>query len=130
MHDLKKISTVIFVLLFFQNVPVALSTAGDKEALARNILTYLVNEEPEKILPYFDETMQLYLSTRQLSSIWRGIVEKHGAFKLVKKTWTEGAPGNEIVVQRCEFKRGTVQFRITFDENERIAGLFFQPDTE
>lgn len=126
MKNLKTLMSLIFIVFLPFNL------RGGQEAehivIAKQILVYLQEEKHEEIIPFFDATMRQHLNQTALANIWRGMIMQYGPLREVTEIWTESKNDYLIVAQRCVFKKDTLQFRLTFDGNNGVAGMFFQPD--
>ncbi len=121
--------TVLLFLLFFaanQIYTQAQDTVKIK-SIATDVVNLLQNNQAEKVYALFDAKMQDAMKPNNLSSIWKGIADKYGALKGVKDIWVEEVPAYKIVVQACQFGETLMDFRLTFDEQGKIAGMFFSP---
>ncbi|MGH9897486.1 MAG: DUF3887 domain-containing protein [Pyrinomonadaceae bacterium] len=78
---------------------------------------------------YFDQLMQGSLPPEKLQEAWTSVTEQAGLFKRQVSVHEEKIDKLNIVVVRCEFEKVWINVRITFDENDKISGLFFVPAT-
>ncbi len=122
---LKRIFTTILIASAF--LPAYGQEPAEKQEVAKEILVHFRNGALEDIVAHFDGTMKEHLTTGQLASLWKGIQQQYGSFENVEKTWSESRDGYIIVVQQCNFKNKPLLFNLTFDNESKIAGMYFRP---
>ena len=121
----KRILTTILIASAY--LPSYGQDPSEKQEIAKEILTHFRNGSLEDIVAHFDGTMKEHLTAGQMASIWKGILQQFGSFENVEKTWTEASDGYIIVVQQCNFKNRPLLFNLTFDNDNKIAGMYFKP---
>jgi dienelactone hydrolase len=76
----------------------------------------------------FDPTMSKALGPDKLEALWtKQLPAQVGAFKTQGPARREEMQGYQIVLVTCEFEKATLDARVAFDKDGRIAGLFFVP---
>ena len=75
----------------------------------------------------FDPTMKSVLPEEKLRSIWQALQEQAGPFRARLQTRVEKQRGYGVVFVTCQFERTTLDAKVVFDAERRIAGLFFVP---
>ena len=94
---------------------------------AGSVLKMLQNHKMNDAYALFDNKIQSAMRPNNLSSIWNGIIAQNGALKEVKAIWVKEVPDYKIVVQECLFGQTLLDFELTFDEQGKVAGIFFAP---
>ena len=94
---------------------------------AEKVMTAFEKEDFNTIALYFDDNMRKAITPTKLTEIWSGLHIQLG--KYVKADTDVEATEHEgfrILLIPCEFKRGSVNFQLTFDSSGRIAGLYLR----
>jgi uncharacterized protein len=71
--------------------------------------------------------MQSALPVERLSAVWDSLIEKSGAFERILGTHVEEQPGMSVVRVTCKFKDDIYDLQLTFDSQDRIAGMRMLP---
>jgi pimeloyl-ACP methyl ester carboxylesterase len=74
----------------------------------------------------FDAAMSKVLPVAELKKTWEKLLADSGAFKKHVTGRLETSGKYEIVYVTCEFAKMKLDARIVFDEENKIAGLFFK----
>jgi len=76
---------------------------------------------------HFDATMAKAAPPEKMKQIWEMVLSQVGPFKMWKGVWSESLPGYDIVYVTCEFEKATLDIKMVFNKNKKIAGQFFVP---
>jgi hypothetical protein len=123
----KRAGSVLALVIALTHV---VGTAPDFEALGREVVTELSTGAFERVVARFDEKMVAALPREKLEAAWDMVVDKMGAFKSVTTVRIREAPANKayhLAELDCAFEQGPVGIRLAFNEEQKIAGLFFVP---
>jgi dienelactone hydrolase len=105
--------------------------ADDKDAelkaAARDFLTTLAKGDFEAATKNFDDTMKKALPADKLEATWKKVQEQVGAFKKQAGARTSKAGKYDVVLITCEFEKTALAAKVVFDDQRRVAGLFFVP---
>jgi uncharacterized protein len=131
---MKKVIPVVvsLLLLGFGGMPVrALAGGQEEDALtvkARAFLAALEKGDFSSAARDFDETMLKVSGPDKLAAFWKDQFPKQvGAFKKQTAARRDKLAGYEIVLVTCEFEKSTLDARVVFDKDGRIAGFGFVP---
>ena len=95
---------------------------------ARQFLTALERGDFALAARDFDETMLKVSGPDKLAAFWKDEFPKQvGAFKRQTKARPDKLAGYDIVLVTCEFEKATLDARVVFDKNGKIAGFAFVP---
>jgi len=94
---------------------------------ARHLLDSLSRNDFEAAVRDFDETMMRVLGPEKLAEFWKQVPGKFGAFKRQMQARREELAPYSIAVVTCEFEKVTLDARIVFGKDKRIAGFNFVP---
>ncbi|MGB7296018.1 MAG: DUF3887 domain-containing protein [Candidatus Aminicenantales bacterium] len=75
----------------------------------------------------FDETMIKVSGPDKLEEFWKQMPEKLGVFKRQTSARRDQLAGYDVAYVTCEFEKVTLDARIVFDKNKKIAGFQFVP---
>lgn len=139
MKLLKAILTVLIIgilallslFLYAQtNVAYAMAVASTEPDLETKALTFvnlLVEGKFEDAVKLFNTKMVEALPPKRLKETWNGLIEKVGEFKNVTDTRIVEEKGYRVVYVTCEFVKTSLNIKVVFDEEGKIAGLWFVP---
>lgn len=119
------ISICVLVLLAGCGSKVDDSTAQTYISKAEEVVQMLNNGEYESITEQFDDTMKASLSAEQLAGL-EPLLTASGEFKAIEKQSVEEKDGMKIVVLIADYSKEKRIFTITYDANDKIAGLFIK----
>ena len=75
----------------------------------------------------FDETMAAALPAAKLAEVWQALEQQTGGFVEPSGVRMETAGGYRPVIVTGLFGEAKIDIRIVFDDQDRVAGLFFKP---
>ncbi len=117
---------ILLALVFF-------STTGfsQNDSLCKSIaiqsVDWLKNGEAEKLHLYFTEKVASKLDAETTANIWKQIVSQYGEFDKIDTVYSKKLSPNLVVNSILIFKKGSLKYRLTFDVENKIAGIFFIP---
>jgi len=94
---------------------------------ARNFLERLDQGDFAGAAADFDETMTKVSGPDKLAAFWKEVPARMGAFRRQTAARRERLEPYDIVLVTCEFEKVTLDARVVFDKEGRIAGLQFVP---
>lgn len=94
---------------------------------AKEFVLALENGRYDESVKHFDETMKKMAPPEKMKEVWEMVVKQVGQLKTKKGIWTESLPKYDIVYVTCEFEKATLDIKIVFDKDKKIAGQFFVP---
>jgi hypothetical protein len=98
-----------------------------REETARRLIADLDAGRYAEVLARFDETMKGVLGEEKLAAVWKGLVAQVGALREQGAARVEPAGGYEAVFVTCRFEHASLEAKVVFDAQGRVAGLFFAP---
>lgn len=75
----------------------------------------------------FDDTMAAALPPEKLAEVWRTLEQQTGSFLEPSGVRMEVAGGYRAMIVTGLFGEAKIDIRVVFDDQERVAGLFFKP---
>ncbi len=107
--------------------PAARAESAGVTAAAKDFVALLAKEDFAGAFARFDPTMKGALPEARLREVWASVQAQAGVFKEQAGTRTEKVQGCEVVLVTCKFERATLDTKVAFDADRRVAGLFFVP---
>jgi dienelactone hydrolase len=121
---------LMLVSLFFVTTASAdTSTARSKKLIAdaQRGMAELNAAQFDKLEARFDAKMAAALPLDKLTATWKGIVSQLGAYKSCDAPTTAEENGFVVVVVPCDFANTPITARFIYDNDDKLAGLFFKP---
>ena len=100
-------------------------TEGKYIDKAEEVVHFLNEGEFDKIVEQLNEDMKAKLTEEQLAEI-TPILEESGSYKGIKKQSVQEKDGIIVVVLVGEYSEEDRIYTVSYDAEERIAGLFVQ----
>ncbi|MCP4250410.1 MAG: alpha/beta fold hydrolase [bacterium] len=110
----------------------AVAASADDDApvvRARELLALIVEGDFTKFYEVQNEEVRQALPAAKLQQIWLGLTQTFGNYGSEYRASTQPHGDLTVVVLMCQFERGDLKVTITLDQQDRVAGLFFAPDT-
>src|ERR1043165_464983 len=119
-----KRSSVVAVLLLL----VTVGHAQDEFiADGRAFIDLLVNKKFATAVEQFDNTMKAALPEPKLQETWSSVLAQAGPFKQAGSARVETRGAFTVVIVTCDFQNVALDVSVVFDQQKRVAGLFFAP---
>ena len=104
-------------------------TEGVSPALimeAKGFVNLMAGEDFVSAASKFDKNMQASMPPQALAQMWSGLVAQAGRY--IEQTGTHSAiiQGFETVYVTCRFEGATVTFRVVFNSDGEIGGLWIE----
>jgi parallel beta-helix repeat protein len=103
------------------------AATANMETIAKTFVTLLNESEFEKAHGFFNKDVTEALPVDKLNATWNGLIDQYGAFTGIVNISSREEKGYECVFVTCNFSKTFLEAKIVFDNNEKIAGLFFRP---
>lgn len=100
---------------------------GEPAELAAEFIGCLVKGDYEGCVGYFSAKMKRAMSARKLEQVWKDLQSQMGPYVEETGMREEIIDGYDVVFVTTEFKDGLIDVRVVFDEDRRVAGLWFDP---
>ena len=97
------------------------------EPTARYFIELLDKGEFEEAHKFFNKTMAKALPVEKLKEIWEGLTAQVGKLKGIEKTEVTKEMGYDVVYVTCNFAKTSLNVKLVFDTEKKIAGLWFVP---
>lgn len=81
----------------------------------------------EAVVQSFDDTMKNALPAADLETAWTSLKKQVGEYQQPASMRLETSDGYRAVIVQADFAQAKIDIRIVFDDQARVAGLFYQP---
>lgn len=122
---MKKIISIVITLLLFSNV--FAENDSTKISIAQNFLKNLTTAQFSKCMRDFDWDLAGKVNSAALENIWKGLQTQCGAYKNCGEPYFVKDSLFDFVYQTCTFEKAKLDMKITINQKNKIAGLFFVP---
>jgi hypothetical protein len=130
MHLIGKFTIAILATLPVASFLVAADTNDRAQRLiaqAKETIANIDRGEFEKVETRFDEKMSDALPVEKLTSTWASISQQAGKLKRMGDATTSEHGGFFVVLIPCEFENAPLIAQISYDADDKIAGMYFKP---
>lgn len=118
------------LLLLYAQVLVAVSATPDLDTLAITFVNLLEEGKFEDAAELFNEQMAEALPPQELEAAWNDLTGRVGEFNEITEVKVTEEKGYRVVYATCDFAKTALDVKIVFDDDGKIAGLWFVPATE
>ena len=107
-------------------------SSGQKEKYiekAQNVITLFNEEKSDEIVELCDEAMKNALPKEKLSEVYTQIKSNGDFEKFLEGEMTKVEQGGKtftVVVQQAKYGKNTLTYTISFDNEDKLAGIFYK----
>jgi pimeloyl-ACP methyl ester carboxylesterase len=128
-------AAVLLILLFATTFPVEIRGEGDAPdplaESAASFCTLFMDGEYERVLAMMSAKMQEAVTPAVAEQIRSSLTGENGALKHFGEVWMEDeVQGHRRYRVPAQFDKGTVDLRVVFDGEGKVAGFFYVPHEE
>jgi dienelactone hydrolase len=80
-----------------------------------------------KVVALFDTSVSNRIDTAKLREVWQNMEKMSGPFVKVIETTTDHQPNYDVVIQKTQFEKRKIDFKLVYGTNQKIKGLSFLP---
>lgn len=117
----------IAILIFFTSFFLINSSFAQNETKAKQFLNFLVEEKFNEASLQFNEQVAAQINAAQLSQIWNSLKQQMGNFEKLEHVKSRKNGDKESLTLLCAFEKSSIDLNLSYDENGKIAGIFFKP---
>jgi dienelactone hydrolase len=99
----------------------------DYKPEATQIYTDLRNGNYARATANFDTSVTSRLDTAKLRKIWENLEKVAGPFQSVLEVTTDHQPTYDVVIQKTQFEKKKIDFKLVFGSNDKVKGISFLP---
>lgn len=118
---------IIVAVIICSAVSLTRPKGSKLETRARNFVVFLKEGKFDKAYELFNEQMTEAMTVGQLEATWNGLIGEVGGYKDITGTRIATEAGYEVVYVTTEFEKTSLDVKVVFDEESKIAGLWFRP---
>lgn len=127
---------ILIIVLSLFSLEKAINTSGSPPSdfsrlvpLAQKFINLLAENKWTEATALFDQVMLKALPAEKLARIWTQLTKQYGPFKGQGVTSTQVVGRYRLVYVECKFTKNSLSAKVVFDQQAKIAGLFFLPFT-
>jgi len=75
----------------------------------------------------FDDTMKAALPPESVEEVWTALLQQVGVYEGPSAVRSESVGEHTAIIVQTEFEQAPIDIRVVYGDDERVAGLFFQP---
>jgi len=120
---------LVFSNISAQNENEKKESKDEKIKISEEILKHFENNEFDSIVKKYEYTSDVaqVLTSSMLEQAWNGLYTQVGKFEKSEGVTIQEQGENKIVINKCKFEKGNLNLILTFDVENKIAGLRFIP---
>ncbi|MEO8151297.1 MAG: DUF3887 domain-containing protein [Bacteroidia bacterium] len=122
---MRKIFSVLIILLTFSYTQAQNDSV--KTAIAKNFSKNLTTAQYSSCLKDFDWDLAGKVNSTALENIWKGLQTKCGTYKSSGEPYLVQDSLYDFIYQTLEFEKAKLDLKLTINNKNKIAGLFFVP---
>jgi hypothetical protein len=103
------------------------SSSSPVQTAAQEFIGLLQQKKFDEVVKRFDATLTKALPVESLRLLWQSTVQQNGALKRISQSKKVRVGEYDMVNTPCEFEKATLVVRVVFDQESKVAGLFFLP---
>ncbi len=125
----------LFSLSFFTNRYNSLSLANSEFAfhqdaqkqIANDIAENLSKKQYENVQKEFANGLKSQLTPDMIGKGWENLLSQAGDFVKILSTTSTTIRNFPVVKVRCQFKNDNANIEVTFNDDNKVIGLFLKP---
>ena len=96
------------------------------EIKARNLVEHLQSKKFDEAYDLFNDQMVAAISVDELETGWNTLINQVGQYQKILGTRIETENGYKVIYVSTEFEEATLNIKVVFDSETKIAGLWFE----
>lgn len=121
---------LLFAIIFIASISIYAQSQPEIEHLANEFSTHLRAGENEKAHSYFDEKVAEKLSVEALGKLMSQLEGQLGQLITAHALRGDIEGDRKVTYQPFQFEKKTLDLKLVFDAENKIAGIFFVPHQE
>lgn len=106
------------------------TSLGDEDyrkQIAREIVDNLTKDDYQAVAKDFSNVLKQQLSPQNIGDAWSAVVAQLGKFQSKSSERVAIIQGYNQVIIRCKFEVDSLNVEVTFNENDKVIGLYLKP---
>ncbi len=120
---MKNFLLILFILPFAS----VFSQEKDYKPEAEQIYLQIRNGEYGKATLLFDTSVSNRIDSVKLRQVWENLIKVSGNFVKVIETNSDHQPTYDVVIQKTQFEKRKIDFKLVFGLNQKVKGISFLP---
>ena len=121
------IKSLLIVFVLFIGIATNAQDVNKCKAINKNTIRQFQNNHSDSVYSYFNDDMRSKLSSAELAKIWSQLESAMGKFKSVGEANGMQFEAYYQLETQLQFEKKNLRYRLAFDKNNRISGMFFVP---
>ena len=113
-----------------RTAPPQIEKPGQIATEGKNVVQEMAAGEFARVEAQYNAKMTAALPAGNLEASWKNLVSQMGALQNIIETHEGRVQGQGVATVVCKFEKMTMDARIGFDADGKIAGIYFQPHQE
>jgi hypothetical protein len=105
----------------------SVSDEEKRKKISQEIVNNLVKEDYEAVRKDFHVSLKTNLPVEKIAEAWQNLIQMTGSFEKVITTIPAETNGYHQVRIRCKFKNDNATVETTFNEDDKVFGLWLKP---
>ena len=127
-------SRTLVVVLLLTAVAIAAAPPAQLEPKAKDFVSALAAGQYDRAAKSLGAPLAASMNQQQLEKDWQGVVAKNGSFRQIAgvRHVNDQIAGKAVpvVTVLCNFEKGTVRVRLSFDPSGKIVSLWYNAPNE
>lgn len=117
---------LILALLIFSFASIS-AQEKDYKPESEQIYLDIRNGEFGKVTARFDTSVSNKIDSVKLKQVWENLIKVAGPFVKVTEINSDHQPNYDVVIQKSQFEKRKIDFKLVFGTNQKVKGLSFLP---
>jgi len=117
----------ILLVFFILSCTTVFSQEKDYKPESEQIYLDIRNGEYGKASANFDTSVSSKIDTVKLRKVWENLLKVAGNFVKVTEITADHQPTYDVVIQRTQFEKRKIDFKLVFGLNQKVKGISFLP---
>ena len=118
----------LIIITLFVNLTIHAQVQKDYTERAQDIYKLLRAQEFGKVVAEFDSSIAKRIDSTRLATAWANLIKMEGNFVKVIEITTEIVSKHTVIIQKSEFEKRSVDFKLAFGDNGKVKGIFLTPE--
>lgn len=126
---LSSMSMFLCIAISARSMP-KFTSLGDeayRKEIVREIVDNLAKEDYQAVTKDFSNVLKQQLSPQNIGDAWSTMVAQLGKFQSKSSERVAIIQGYNQVIIRCKFEADSLNVEVTFNENDKVIGLYLKP---
>ncbi len=118
---------IIIIALLFSINKLYSQSKSDCSSIAEKSISWIQNNHADSLVNHFSDEVAAKLDEKTIASIWKQLESGYGDFLSIGETNFTKNNDALIIDQILKFKNAALKYRLNFNADNKISGIFFIP---